>query len=957
MAEPTEQNRRPAFRVWTPLVVLSMGILAACATPQPATLPVTGNPDDLLIVDCLLPGQVRQLGTKVVYLSPRRPIKTSAARCEISGGEYVAFDRADAGTSLKIWLPQAESGDPQAQTYVGEIFEKGLGVEPDYQLAAQWYRKASIQGHTRASINLGYLYETGLGVEQNISEAMNFYRQASGIDDGTLEYVSTVEFARRETSQRDAVSLKSQVAELAKRLADTEARYESLKKQARTDKSTLKTLNEQIESKRQEIKLRYRDEDVGNTPAAAKTLLEIEVVKGQLLTESSQNKNLNAQLKANRTEIRSLRSGIVTDSEQIQQLKTQLAQQLSLINTLESELASTTNDNDRDQTLEAISSAKGSVSDIRQNVVDLRKNDNSVPDSVLASLSEAEERELALIAVLKKRSKSLSQLRRSLANSESQYQQQIGSLQSELSLSRSEQTRIAGRLANTELSMADAQAENQELRDRLRQQNIEVATREREQQRLSAQVTVLALSERATQSERRVADASTRVAVAELEIAKFEQSRLVTKLMEVQLDARQDSISVAEQLAILEKKLTIQTGLIANRNEQITLLENAVTSGRAQSQSIASEAVAQVVAIGPTIEIIEPPLLITRGPGELITSADGTVDLIGKVSPSEGLLMFSINGQRQSLNASGVFNFKSAPDLENIEITAIDVSGERSSVNFEVTQRISKAAPQLQTINSNLDDSEQYKDIDFGNYHAIVIGNNRYDDMSELGTAEVDARTIDSILRKKYGFSTQLLINATRAEILAAFNKAQETLSEEDNLIVYYAGHGQLDATDGRGYWLPVDANVNNSENWISNAVVTNYLDTIQAKQIMVIADSCFSGTLTKASIPRMQQDMPIALRTKWLSLMSKRKVRTVLSSGGIKPVYEGNAKHSLFAEAFISQLSGNKGVLEGHRLFSDVRNDVQISASSLGVDQVPQYAAIKHAGHEAGEFLFVAAR
>ena len=49
---------------------------------------------DLEIVDCLLPGQVRQLGNSS-FLSQRRPIRTTTAECSIRGGEYVAYDRAD----------------------------------------------------------------------------------------------------------------------------------------------------------------------------------------------------------------------------------------------------------------------------------------------------------------------------------------------------------------------------------------------------------------------------------------------------------------------------------------------------------------------------------------------------------------------------------------------------------------------------------------------------------------------------------------------------------------------------------------------------------------------------------------------------------------------------------------------------------------------------------------------
>ena len=159
--------------------------------PAQATV-TTRNPEDLLIVDCLLPGQVRKLGRAATYMSARRPIRTTQADCEIRGGEYVSYDRANYQTALKVWMGQAESGDAEAQNYVGEIFLKGLGTEPDYAKAREWFEKASAQGDKRARINLGYLYEQGLGVPKDIAKALNLYGEASGIDNDKLVFASTV---------------------------------------------------------------------------------------------------------------------------------------------------------------------------------------------------------------------------------------------------------------------------------------------------------------------------------------------------------------------------------------------------------------------------------------------------------------------------------------------------------------------------------------------------------------------------------------------------------------------------------------------------------------------------------------------------------------------------------------------------------------------------------------------
>ena len=107
--------------------------VAGCAAPSVNIADYEGavKADDLFIVDCLLPGQVRQLGQNYTYLSQRRPIRTTAKNCSIQGGDYVAYDRANHATALKVWLPAAQAGDATAQNYIGEIYEQGLGLQPD----------------------------------------------------------------------------------------------------------------------------------------------------------------------------------------------------------------------------------------------------------------------------------------------------------------------------------------------------------------------------------------------------------------------------------------------------------------------------------------------------------------------------------------------------------------------------------------------------------------------------------------------------------------------------------------------------------------------------------------------------------------------------------------------------------------------------------------------------------
>jgi hypothetical protein len=170
-----------------------------------------GGIDDLVLVDCLLPGQIRQLGTTMTYLSPRRRVKTTKSDCGIRGGEFVLFDRSDYKTALQTLLPQAQGGDAVAQTYVGEIYEKGWGLPgPDYTAAARWYRKAAQSGHIPAQTNLGLLYERGLGVEKDKSKALNWYRKATGLTEDQLIFESKLK-AEREAFRRE-IALRNRVA-------------------------------------------------------------------------------------------------------------------------------------------------------------------------------------------------------------------------------------------------------------------------------------------------------------------------------------------------------------------------------------------------------------------------------------------------------------------------------------------------------------------------------------------------------------------------------------------------------------------------------------------------------------------------------------------------------------------------------------------------------------------------
>ncbi len=68
-----------------------------------------------------------------------------------------AWQQGDYAKAVALWLPLAQTGDPDAQFNMGQAYKLGRGVKTDPAAAIDWYRKAAKQGHSRAEDNLGLL--------------------------------------------------------------------------------------------------------------------------------------------------------------------------------------------------------------------------------------------------------------------------------------------------------------------------------------------------------------------------------------------------------------------------------------------------------------------------------------------------------------------------------------------------------------------------------------------------------------------------------------------------------------------------------------------------------------------------------------------------------------------------------------------------------------------------------
>ena len=90
-----------------------------------------------------------------------------------------ALEAGDYETAREKFHAAAEKGHVDAQAALGELYNRGIGINRNAQEAAKWYRLAAEQGHLDAQVTLGWMYNAGTGVPQDFMEAIKWFEMAA----------------------------------------------------------------------------------------------------------------------------------------------------------------------------------------------------------------------------------------------------------------------------------------------------------------------------------------------------------------------------------------------------------------------------------------------------------------------------------------------------------------------------------------------------------------------------------------------------------------------------------------------------------------------------------------------------------------------------------------------------------------------------------------------------------
>lgn len=341
-----------------------------------------------------------------------------------------------------------------------------------------------------------------------------------------------------------------------------------------------------------------------------------------------------------------------------------------------------------------------------------------------------------------------------------------------------------------------------------------------------------------------------------------------------------------------------------------------------------------------------PPQIIITHPkvsrGFKSVEKNKQVTITGKATCASGIFEVLINGKDASIDAQGNFSktVLLAVGDNSFTVKATDIKQNTTTTETFVIERKSNQQDVVvvknQTNNSG--------NLQTGKYYALIIGNNVYQDpaITLLDEPINDATELYNVLTTEYTFEPQnvtFLKNASYVQMIEAFDDLSNKIKEDDNLLVFYAGHGWWDDNKELGYWLPTDAKQKSTAFWIANSRISDYMSSINSKHTLLIADACFSGSIFKTRSAFADAQPAI---NKLYELPSKK----AMTSGNLKEVPD----KSVFLQYLVKRLDNNKEkFISSDMLFTSFRQAVLNNSPTE-----PQYGTIQNAGDEGGEFIFI---
>jgi Caspase domain len=196
--------------------------------------------------------------------------------------------------------------------------------------------------------------------------------------------------------------------------------------------------------------------------------------------------------------------------------------------------------------------------------------------------------------------------------------------------------------------------------------------------------------------------------------------------------------------------------------------------------------------------------------------------------------------------------------------------------------------------------------------YVLLFATDEYDNWNDLVNPIDDARSLVKILSEKYGFETELVENPNTDDV---FNKlrdyAERKFKPQDQLMVFFAGHGYFDDTFGEGFVVAKNSMQNDKAktSYISHSRLRQIINNIPSEHVLLTMDVCFGGTFDPMIAANRNIESGETDVNEFLVRKLGQKTRKYLTSGGKTYVSDGiPGKHSPFTLKLLQAFSEGGG-------------------------------------------------
>ena len=322
--------------------------------------------------------------------------------------------------------------------------------------------------------------------------------------------------------------------------------------------------------------------------------------------------------------------------------------------------------------------------------------------------------------------------------------------------------------------------------------------------------------------------------------------------------------------------------------------------------------------MGPEIRIRTPEPNRTRGLQREIYINAEVVTVSGTARDPSGVSEVRVEGaEAQRIGEDFTAEVQLTRGENLIRITAIDTLGNASEKEITVYY-------------------PQY--VREGKDYALLFAVEDYDYWPQLHNPVSDAESIQRDLEELYGFQTELIKNPTWADIFETFRRyAEMDYSDDDQLFIFFAGHGYFDETFRSGYLVARDTRKpeddRGMQSYVSHSVIRDIIDRMRCKHIFLVLDTCYSGTFDR--LIAMRGEVSETLPVEDIQRKFQYTTRWYLTSGGNELVYDDSPFVHQFLEALRSK-GGVDNILTRDEILSYVQRLVSPKpcASGFGSDE-----------------------